>query len=72
MYDFLIKNGTVVDGTGSPRRQVDVAIRDGVILEVGNLDHAQAATIIDATGKIVAPGFIDVNNHSDVYWQIFE
>lgn len=71
MYDFLIKNGMVVDGTGGPKRRADVGIRDGYIMEVGNLEHAQAATIIDATGKIVAPGFIDVNNHSDVYWQIF-
>lgn len=71
MYDFLIKNGTVIDGSGGPRRQADVAIRDGYIVEVGNLEHAQAGTTIDATGKIVAPGFIDINNHSDVYWQIF-
>lgn len=71
MYDFLIKNGTVIDGSGSPKRQADVAIRDGKIVAVGNLTHAQSAVIIDATGKIVAPGFIDVNNHSDVFWQIF-
>lgn len=72
MYDFLIRNGTVVDGTGSPKRRADVAIRDGFIVQVGNLVHAQAAVIIEAEGKIVAPGFIDVNNHSDVYWQIFQ
>ena len=71
MYDFLIKNGTLVDGSGGPRRKADIAIRDGVIVEIGNLEHAQAATFIDATGKVVAPGFIDINNHSDVYWQIF-
>ncbi len=71
MYDFLIKNGMVVDGTGSPKRRADVALRDGVIIAIGNLEHAQAAVVVDATGKIVAPGFIDVNNHSDVYWQIF-
>lgn len=72
MYDFLIKNGLVVDGTGSPKRKADVAIRDGYIVQVGNLAHAQAAVVIEAEGKVVAPGFIDVNNHSDVYWQIFQ
>lgn len=72
MYDLLIKNGMVIDGTGSPKRQADVALRDGQIAAIGNLQHAQAAIIVDATGKIVAPGFIDVNNHSDVYWQIFQ
>lgn len=72
MYDYLIKNGTVVDGSGSPKRLADVALRDGVIVEIGNLTHAQAAVTIDATGKVIAPGFIDVNNHSDVYWQIFQ
>lgn len=71
MYDYLIKNGTLVDGSGSPKRAADVALRDGQIVEIDNLEHAQAREIIDAKGKIVAPGFIDVNNHSDVYWQIF-
>lgn len=72
MYDCLIKNGTVIDGTGVPRRLADIALRDGSIVAIGNLSHTQAAHIIDATGKIVTPGFIDMNNHSDVYWQIFQ
>lgn len=72
MYDFVIKNGIVIDGTGSPKRRADIAFRDGIIAAIGNLEHTQAVVTIDATGKVIAPGFIDVNNHSDVYWQIFK
>ena len=71
MLDVLIKNGTIVDGTGKPMYRGDIGIRDGVITEIGDLHNEKAEKEIDATGKFVAPGFIDVNNHSDTYWRIF-
>jgi len=72
MYDILIKNGTLIDGTGRPMFRGDVGIREGSILALGDLAHERGEREIDATGKYVAPGFIDVNNHSDTYWQIFK
>ncbi len=71
MYDILIKNGTVIDGTGAPMRKSDVAIQDGRIVAVDDLSHEVAHDVYDASGKYVVPGFIDVNNHSDAYWKIF-
>jgi N-acyl-D-amino-acid deacylase len=63
-YDLLIKNGTVVDGTGAPRRHADVAVKDGVIAELGKISDG-AKKIIDADGLIVAPGFVDPHTHYD-------
>jgi N-acyl-D-amino-acid deacylase len=63
-YDLLIKNGTVVDGTGSPRRLADVAVKDGVIAEIGKVNDGATRTI-DADGLIVAPGFVDPHTHYD-------
>jgi len=63
-YDLLIKNGTVVDGTGSPRRMADVAVKDGVIAEIGKIKDGAKKTI-DADGLIVAPGFVDPHTHYD-------
>jgi len=64
-YDLLIRGGTVYDGTGSPGVHSDVAIRNGKIATVANVDGAAKRTI-DASGKAVAPGFIDVHAHDDV------
>jgi N-acyl-D-amino-acid deacylase len=64
-FTLLIRNGQVVDGTGSPWYVADVGIAEGRIVAVGKLP-AQAATILDATGKVVCPGFIDVHAHSDL------
>ncbi|HEY7242522.1 MAG TPA: D-aminoacylase [Xanthobacteraceae bacterium] len=64
-YDILIRGGHVLDGTGSPRRQVDVAIRGGRIVAVGKSLAGKAAKAIDAAGLAVAPGFIDIKTHSD-------
>ena len=64
--DVLIKGGWVADGTGSPPFLGDVAIEDGRIVEVGRLDGAaNAARVIDASGKVVCPGFVDPHSHSD-------
>ena len=63
-YDVVIRNGQVIDGTGSPARSADVAITDGRIVAVGKLDHAAAKQVIDAHGMVVAPGFIDMLDQS--------
>ncbi len=70
MYDILIKNGTVIDGSGRPMYRSDVAIKEDRIVAMGDLSHARAEKEIDATGLYVTPGFVDVNNHSDTYWQL--
>jgi N-acyl-D-aspartate/D-glutamate deacylase len=59
-YDLLLKNGRVVDGAGTPWYLADVAIRNGKIAEIGRLDGRQSARTIDASGLVVAPGFIDM------------
>ncbi len=64
-YDVLIRGGQVIDGTGNPWYRADVAIRDGRIAAVGTLPDATADRVIDAAGRIVAPGFIDIHSHAD-------
>lgn len=66
MFDVLITGGRIVDGTGLPWYAGDVAIQNGRIAALGRLAHAEAATRIDATGKVVAPGFIDAHVHGDL------
>ena len=64
MYDILIKNATIIDGTGGPGYFGDVAVHGGKIAEIGtNLTGAK--TVIDATGLTVTPGWIDSHSHSD-------
>jgi N-acyl-D-amino-acid deacylase len=63
-YDLLVRNGRVLDGSGNPWIQRDVAVQAGRIAAVGRLAGISATRIIDATGRIVAPGFIDVHSHA--------
>lgn len=72
MYDILIKNGTIIDGTGGPAFRGDLAIHEERIVAIGDFPRAEARRVFDAAGLVIAPGFIDVNNHSDVYWQLFQ
>lgn|GEM_PF-370839 len=68
MYDLYIKNGLVVDGTGKPGRVKDIGIVDDQIVYVGFARQGvepEAKTVVDAAGKVVTPGFIDVHGHSD-------
>jgi N-acyl-D-aspartate/D-glutamate deacylase len=68
-YDLIIKNGTVVDGTGASRKRADVGIADGRIAEIGKItEHAKRT--LDASDLIVAPGFIDPHTHFDaqIWW----
>ncbi len=63
-YDTILQGGRVVDGTGAPTRQADVAILDGRIAAIGDLAGAAAATTLDVSGLYVAPGFIDTHSHA--------
>ena len=59
-YDLLIKNGTIVDGSGAPSYQGDVAVKGDQIVAVGEVDAERASRTIDAEGKLVTPGIVDM------------
>jgi N-acyl-D-aspartate/D-glutamate deacylase len=69
VLDVKIEGGSVVDGTGAARQQADVGIKDGRVVEIGDVDDTAARTI-DASGLIVAPGFVDIHTHYDAqaFW----
>src|SRR5216117_995036 len=65
-FDIVIRGGRVLDGTGSPWQAADVGIRKGKIAQIGRLGRAKTDRSIDASGKYIAPGFIDIHTHSDI------
>src|SRR5438132_10896891 len=65
-FDVVIRGGLVVDGTGAPWRRADIGTRGAKIGRVGDIGRSKSAVVIDATGKYVAPGFIDIHTHSDI------
>ena len=64
-FDMLIHGGRVLDGTGNPWFRADIGVSDGRIVAVGILDNAGAERVVDATGRYVSPGFIDIHSHAD-------
>ncbi|HEX2445726.1 MAG TPA: D-aminoacylase [Vicinamibacterales bacterium] len=64
-FELLVRGGRVIDGTGAPARRADVGIRDGTVAVIGDLSGASAKDTIEATGLVVAPGFVDVHTHAD-------
>ena len=64
LYDFVITNARIVDGTGNPWFRGSVAVKNGRIARVGRFEHP-CGNVIDAKGQIVAPGFIDVHAHTE-------
>ncbi len=63
-YDLMIKNGTIIDGSGLPRFRADVGIVHGKIATIGKI-RDRAKEVLDADGHVVAPGFIDAHTHMD-------
>jgi N-acyl-D-amino-acid deacylase len=66
MYDVIIRDGYILDGSGNPWFKSDIAVKDGRIVEIGCLDHSQAEYVINAEGLFVTPGFIDIHTHYDL------
>lgn len=72
MFDLVIKNGTVIDGSGAKRMEADIAVSNGKIVSMEKLPGKfQSKRIIDVKGKIVCPGFVDILDHSDSFWTLF-
>lgn len=66
MFDLIIRNGKIIDGTGSPWYYGDIGISNGFIKKIGKLNHIESVETIDAQRQIVSPGFIDMHTHSDL------
>lgn len=71
MFSLIIKNAYVIDGSGKPGALMDVAIEDNQIVAIKPEINSTAHSIYDAKAMVLAPGFIDIQNHSDSYWQLF-
>jgi len=65
MFDLVLKNGKVVDGTGNPWYMADIGIKDEKIARIGVIPVDEAASVIDAEGLVISPGFIDSHSHAD-------
>ncbi len=70
-HSILIKNGLIFDGKGNKPFKADIAVTNDEIKKIGDLQTETAYSVIDASGKCVAPGFIDITSHSDTHWTIF-
>ena len=66
MLDVVLEGGNLVDGTGAPARPADVGLTGDRITAIGDLRRAARARTVPCTGRVVAPGFIDIHSHSDV------
>lgn len=64
-YDLIIKNGSIVDGSGGESYPADIGVRGDTIVTIGEIPESAGKTVIDAAGKTVSPGFIDIHTHSD-------
>jgi len=64
LFDVVIRHGTIIDGSGNPRYNADIGIRNGFIMAIGDLENAVAPTLIDAAGLFVTPGFINIHSHA--------
>ncbi len=71
MFDIIIKNGTVIDGTGKDMKRVDIGIEKEKIAAMEDLQDVPAKNTINALGYYITPGFIDIHNHSDSFWTLF-
>ncbi len=70
LYDLVIKNGVVIDGSGLPRYRADIGVTHGRIATIGRIRGERAREVVDADGQVVAPGFVDGHTHMDaqVFW----
>ena len=66
MFDIIICGGRIIDGSGSPWYRGDVGILGDRIAAIGKLEQAEARCVIEAKGRVVCPGFIDMHTHSDI------
>lgn len=65
MFDVIVKNGKIIDGTGKDAYLADISIKDGTIVKIGDLKENKVKKVIDADGKTITPGFIDMHSHED-------